>query len=309
MGGAGNLPAPSRLPADRNGREVKERPLSLLNEGRLTRCAGQVAWRNRLAACATPRRAFARVSRTRSILSHPLLITPQIGSLANIRLVCESCMANLSHLKILDLFRGLPSRRAFLAFLPLILCAGCGTFPPSGTPASRSGDEMVAAGRFFHTGTRVVLWTDPGGYDAYRVERRFAPITAADWEGSKAAVKALTTPNRYGIRTNTLSPQEIERVRGGGWDLPLLQRVVDQFVIHYDAIGTSRQCFKALQDDEGLSTHFLLDVDGTLYQTLDLKERARHATTSNDRSVGIEIANIGAYPAEGMTPLAEWASD
>lgn len=165
---------------------------------------------------------------------------------------------------------------------------------------------MVAAGRFIHTGTRVVLWTDPGGYDAYRAERRFAPIGAADWEASKAAVKALTTPNRYGMRTNSLSPQEIEQVRGGGWDLPLLQRVVDQFVIHYDAIGTSRQCFKALQDDEGLSTHFLLDVDGTIYQTLDLKERARHATIANDRSVGIEIANIGAYPVERKNPLAEW---
>ena len=38
----------------------------------------------------------------------------------------------------------------------------------------------------------------------------------------------------------------------------------------------------------------MLDVDGTVYQTLDLKERAWHATTSNDRSIGIEIANVGA---------------
>jgi len=43
----------------------------------------------------------------------------------------------------------------------------------------------------------------------------------------------------------------------------------------------------------------MLDLDGTIYQTLDLKERAWHATSSNTRSVGIEIANIGAYgPAE-----------
>ena len=40
----------------------------------------------------------------------------------------------------------------------------------------------------------------------------------------------------------------------------------------------------------------MLDVDGTLYQTLDLKERAWHATTSNGRSVGIEIAQVGAVP-------------
>ena len=47
----------------------------------------------------------------------------------------------------------------------------------------------------------------------------------------------------------------------------------------------------------------MLDLDGTIYQTLDLKERAWHATTSNSRSVGIEIANIGAYPPTAKTPL------
>jgi N-acetyl-anhydromuramyl-L-alanine amidase AmpD len=82
--------------------------------------------------------------------------------------------------------------------------------------------------------------------------------------------------------------------------------VVDQFVLHYDACGTSRQCFKILHDLRGLSVHFLLDVDGTIYQTLDLKERAWHATSSNTRSVGIEIAHIGAYSVSGRNPFADW---
>jgi N-acetyl-anhydromuramyl-L-alanine amidase AmpD len=58
----------------------------------------------------------------------------------------------------------------------------------------------------------------------------------------------------------------------------------------------------------GLSVHFMLDIDGTIYQTLDVKERAWHAGTANDRSVGIEIANIGAYPAGSEVPpaLARW---
>jgi N-acetyl-anhydromuramyl-L-alanine amidase AmpD len=77
-------------------------------------------------------------------------------------------------------------------------------------------------------------------------------------------------------------------------------------VIHYDAAGTSRQCFKVLQDHRDLSVHFLLDVDGTLYQTLDVKERAWHAGAVNTRSVGVEIANIGAYAAGATNPLAEW---
>lgn len=186
------------------------------------------------------------------------------------------------------------------------LCAGCRT-PPSGAWEPRRGDEIVAAGQFFHTGTPVVLWMDPGGYDAYRVERRFGPIAKSDWEDSQAEVPALTRPNRYGMRLATLNSNEVEFVRGGGWDLQLLQKVVDQFVIHFDVCGTSRQCFKVLQDREDLSVHFLLDADGVIYQTLDLKERAFHATTSNDRYIGIEIANIGAYEVtDTNSPLPQW---
>jgi N-acetyl-anhydromuramyl-L-alanine amidase AmpD len=176
-----------------------------------------------------------------------------------------------------------------------------------GTVAPRHGDEIIAAGKFIHTGTRVVLWTDPGGYDAYRVERRFSPLEDADWESTRNASKDLETPNRYGMRRSpVLTAAQLEQVRGGGWDLPLLQQVVDQFVLHYDACGTSRQCFKVLHDLRGLSVHFLLDLDGTIYQTLDLKERAWHATTSNTRSIGIEIAHIGAYNPHKKNPLELW---
>jgi N-acetyl-anhydromuramyl-L-alanine amidase AmpD len=41
--------------------------------------------------------------------------------------------------------------------------------------------------------------------------------------------------------------------------------------------------------------HFLLDVDGTIYQTLDLHEKAFHATYANDFSIGVEIAHPGAW--------------
>ncbi len=177
---------------------------------------------------------------------------------------------------------------------------------PPGQLLARSGDEIVVCGQFFHTGTPVVLWMDPGGYDAYRTESRFAPFAESDWEKASKIQKELKSPNRYGLRASVLSSDEIERVRGGGWDLPLLQRVVDQFVLHYDVVGTSRTCFKVLHDMRCLSVHFMLDIDGTIYQTLDLKERAWHATTSNTRSIGIEIANIGAYPDNQIAALENW---
>jgi N-acetylmuramoyl-L-alanine amidase len=188
----------------------------------------------------------------------------------------------------------------------LIIVSGCHTFAPPGAISRRTGDEIVVAGQFVHTGTPVVLWMDPGGYDAYRVERRFSPIDESNWETSKVAVKDLTSPNRFGLRRSVLTDEEAERVRGGGWDLPLLQKVVDQFVYHFDASGTSRQCFKVLHDIRDLSVHFMLDLDGTIYQTLDLKERAWHATIANGRSIGIEIANVGAFPKTQSVPINDW---
>src|SRR6266496_1114435 len=146
-----------------------------------------------------------------------------------------------------------------------IMFSGCKTTPAPGTVSARQGDEIVVAGRMVHSGTRVVLWMDPGGYDAYRVERRFVPLEKAGWEDSKAEVSALRTPNRYSMRRAGLTDVELEQVRGGGWDLPLLQKVVDQFVIHFDVCGTSRQCFKVLHDRRDLSVHFMLDLDGTIY--------------------------------------------
>jgi N-acetylmuramoyl-L-alanine amidase len=178
--------------------------------------------------------------------------------------------------------------------------ARCGQQP--GDRLLRCGDEIVAAGQFFHTGTPVVLWMDPGGYDAYRCRRHFEPELIMPHLPA-----APTDPNRYGTRRNL--PKDLQvGVTERGWNLDGARRVVDQFVIHYDVCGTSARCFKVLHDLRGLSVHFLLDIDGTVYQTLDLKERAWHAGTANDRSVGIEIANIGAY--HDMKVLDQWyASD
>ena len=94
-----------------------------------------------------------------------------------------------------------------------VFLTGCNTAPKPGTHAPRKGDEIVAAGQFFHTGTPVVLWLDQGGYDAYRVERRFAPFEKSDWKNSSTDNKELTTPNRYGLRGSGLTWLEREEVR------------------------------------------------------------------------------------------------
>lgn len=196
------------------------------------------------------------------------------------------------------------------------------TVQPTVGLQQRFGDEIVVAGQFYRTGAPVVTWMDPGGYDAYRVERRFTKFEDSSFKATtqaSAAAKAakrgspdISEPARYNLRNQRnaqehYSPEELEQIRGGGWSLDLLRKNVDQFVLHYDVCGTSRQCFNILHDHRGLSVHFMLDLDGTIYQTLDLKERAWHATSSNDRSIGIEIANMGSYPVNvSPGPLVEW---
>jgi N-acetyl-anhydromuramyl-L-alanine amidase AmpD len=102
----------------------------------------------------------------------------------------------------------------------------------------------VVGGRKVPVATRVVLWSEPGGYRATEFAERRAPVR--------------------------------------------------QIVLHYDVAGTSAQCFKVLNARK-LSVHFMVDLDGTVYQTCDTSVRAFHAGAFNDASVGIEIANVGAY--------------
>ncbi len=167
--------------------------------------------------------------------------------------------------------------------LGLLLITGC-TRPraveePPRIDRVRHGDEIVVAGEYFRTGAPVVLWNDPGGYDAYDTSPR--------------------GELRYGGRFAH------ERA-AGDWTLPELRGYVDQFVLHYDVCGVSARCFDVLHNARTLSVHFMLDIDGTIYQTLDVQERAWHATKANDRSVGVEIANMGAYTAAEREPFDQW---
>jgi len=179
----------------------------------------------------------------------------------------------------------------------LTALAGCSR---PGDAVTRHGDEVVVAGQLFRIGTPVVLWLDPGGYNAYRARCHFNPD-----EYFPSAPVDPGNPNRYSNRFTM--PDELKaKVEREGWTLENVQEQVDQFVYHYDACGTSQRCFRVLQDIRGLSVHFMLDLDGTIYQTLDLKERAWHANDANCRCVGVEIANPGAYREEKKGTLDEW---
>lgn len=68
------------------------------------------------------------------------------------------------------------------------------------------------------------------------------------------------------------------------------RRDIDLFVNHWDVCLSSRICQRVL-DRRGISVHFLIDNDGTIYQTLDTTHIGWHAGSVNSRSIGVEISN------------------
>lgn len=159
------------------------------------------------------------------------------------------------------------------------------------------GEAVLLAGEELPIGAPVITYRHPQGYDGY-LERCFF---SDDLLPSSPAA-GCDEPRRYSLRRH-LPPALAEVVAAKGFTPELAAVQIDQVVIHYDVAWTSRNCFKVLHDRRGLSCHFLLDVDGVLYQTLDLVERARHAGSANDRSIGIEIAHPG--PLELTSGLAD----
>jgi hypothetical protein len=67
------------------------------------------------------------------------------------------------------------------------------------------------------------------------------------------------------------------------------------FVNHWDVCLSAESCERVL-NKRGISVHFCLDNDGTIYQLLDTQHKAWHAGISNNvggnpKGIGIEISN------------------
>lgn len=70
------------------------------------------------------------------------------------------------------------------------------------------------------------------------------------------------------------------------------RRQIRYFVNHWDVCLNSRACQSVL-DKRGISVHFLIDNDGTIYQTADMQHGCWHGGSerANRASVGVEISN------------------
>ena len=136
--------------------------------------------------------------------------------------------------------------------------------------------SIVVCGQKFDIGTRVILWNEKSGLNAY------SEAKVVTQEQDRQTGKTITTTivgKRYGKRS--VLPVDFAK----------LQSIVTQFFIHHSGLYHSSSTFEVLQNERKLSVHFILDDDGTLYQTLDLVECAWHGGKNNGYSVGIETDN------------------
>ena len=69
------------------------------------------------------------------------------------------------------------------------------------------------------------------------------------------------------------------------------KRKINSFVNHWDVCLNSKSCARVL-NNRGLSVHFLIDNDGTIYQLCDINHMCFHAGSKvNPTSIGVEISN------------------
>jgi N-acetylmuramoyl-L-alanine amidase len=143
-----------------------------------------------------------------------------------------------------------------------------------------AGSSIIICGQRYDVGQKVVTFQDDHSIDAYTPHRTDKPSEVPPFSPAKGMA---------GIR-DRWRPR---RLIGADRSIERLRQVVRQFVVHHDGCQDSRTCFHVLHNERGLSVHFLIDNDGTIYQTLDLVDCAFQAAGVNEISVGVELANRG----------------
>jgi hypothetical protein len=142
------------------------------------------------------------------------------------------------------------------------------------------GSEIIVCGQRFDVEHPVVTFEDRGGYSFY-VPHRTDNISKIYASHPARGLERRAT--RYRRR----------RLMGRGRSLSRLRTVVRQIVVHLDGCRDAQMCYNVLHNERGLSVHFMVDNDGTIYQGLDLVDCAFHAGGVNEISIGIELQNRG----------------
>jgi N-acetyl-anhydromuramyl-L-alanine amidase AmpD len=121
----------------------------------------------------------------------------------------------------------------------------------------------IAGEKHLLEGVRCVTFNDPDGYSF-----------------DKSGKEKLT--ELFGFRRK--EGKKLEKLED-------LKKHIDKVIIHTDLCRDAKKCFDILVG-RNLSTHFMVDWDGTLYQGTDPMYEAWHAAGVNSTSIGIDMNNL-----------------
>jgi N-acetylmuramoyl-L-alanine amidase len=159
----------------------------------------------------------------------------------------------------------------------------------------RPRGNLIIGGQVFNVDAPVVNWRE-NGWDATSVyclptKTEAAPVCPPGEGGQQPhGPPAVPYTKRYSTRPNLRTSKW-----NGGMNpsYEAVKATIKQFVVHHDGCTSADMCFSVLQNERGLSVHFLLDNDGTIYQTIDLGLMAYHAADWNLYSIGVELCSRG----------------
>jgi N-acetylmuramoyl-L-alanine amidase len=149
--------------------------------------------------------------------------------------------------------------------------------------------ELIIANQRFNIDANIKNWHETG-WDA--TQFRCIP------EKIGGSTKCTDGIHPYGEKAKNRHERRFSTrpaLRRYGMNPPLeaVKAVVRQFVLHHDGMYSAASCWNVLHNERGLSCHFLIDNDGTIYQTLDLALCGFHASEFNPISIGVELCNRG----------------
>src|SRR5215207_6015858 len=145
--------------------------------------------------------------------------------------------------------------------------------------------EIIIANKPFTIDARVVNFTQSPFWNA-TVEACVGSSRPCPGNALFSANAKNKSPRRYALR-----PQL--RKYGKNPPLDATKALIKQFVLHHDGCWSAEMCWNVLHNERGLSCHFLIDNDGTIYQTIDLAFMAYHAAEYNVSSIGVEFCSRG----------------
>jgi N-acetylmuramoyl-L-alanine amidase len=151
--------------------------------------------------------------------------------------------------------------------------------------------ELIIAGERFDIDAPLVNWYQ-SGWDA---TKEYCVNNASTPDAVSRCANGITP---YGEKAKNRRAQRYSlraalRQYGKNPPLAAVKSVIRQFVLHHDGCASATMCWNVLHNERGLSCHFLVDNDGTIYQTIDLALNAFHAGDFNRSSIGVEFCNRG----------------